>query len=230
LDLLMVQVVLVREGCLADLPSEVLGRRSKLLIVTHQLLLLRLCLLKVGGNLGLSEGLVLHDVCLRHWLFDLCWCLLLLGGQAHTLDTDALRLLGLLTSGVLDGCLATTNCSNLLLGCCDLSLLLSRLRLAHGRRRCLTSLLLPFTDASLGIFFLALLLFLVYGDALLDVSFQAAAQVDWKLGQLESYLVVVVSLGVLFDYFNNAFALYRGQAVDLANQVVSLLNSERLIV
>ena len=107
---------------------------------------------------------------------------------------------------------------------------MSRLRLAHGRRRCLTSLLLPFADASLGILFLALLLFLVYRDALLDVPFQTAAQVDWKLGQLESHLVVVVSLSVLLDDLNNAFALLGGQAVDLANQVVPLLNGEWLIV
>ena len=53
---------------------------------------------------------------------------------------------------------------------------------------------------------------------------------NWKLGQLKSDLVVVVSLGVLLHYLNDSFALLGREAVDLSNQVVSLLHGQRLFV
>ena len=79
--------------------------------------------------LALAHWLGLNNICLRHLLLDLSWCLLL---NAHTLDADALRLLNLLSSIVLLNCLDRSSHS-LLLGR-NLGLrLLSHLCLAHCR-------------------------------------------------------------------------------------------------
>ena len=53
---------------------------------------------------------------------------------------------------------------------------------------------------------------------------------DWKLGKLERHLVVVVSLSVLLHDLNDPFALLGSEAIDLSNQVVSLLNGQWFFV
>jgi len=91
-------------------------------------------------------------------------------------------------------------------------------------------LLLSFLDAALGVLLLPLLLFIVFGDALLDVGLQVAAQEDWQLSQFERHLVVVVSLRVLLHDRDDALRLRRRERVDLANQVVALLDRQRLLI
>ena len=53
---------------------------------------------------------------------------------------------------------------------------------------------------------------------------------DWKLGKLERHLVVVVSLSVLLHDLNDPFTLLGSEAIDLSNQVVSLLNGQWFFV
>ena len=58
-------------------------------------------------------------------------------------------------------------------------------------------LLFAFLHSTLGVLLFSFLLLLVLRDALLDVGFEVAAQVDGQLGELEGHLVAVVALSIL---------------------------------
>ena len=66
-------------------------------------------------------------------------------------------------------------------------------------------LLLFFLFSPPCILFFSALLFVILGNALLDIGFKIAADGHGKLSQLEGIVLTVVLLGMLLDNLDNAF-------------------------
>ena len=188
-----------------------LGDTARCLLLGHDLLLLR-------GNRLLGLSLLVARVGLLLLLLDnLCLLRLLL----RLLASQQLLLLShlLLWRG------------NILHSCC---LLLGKLRLLRHLLDLLLDLLLlllfAFFHSALGVFLFTLLFFIVLRDAFFDIGLKIAAQEDWQLGQFESDLVIVVSLGIFLNDGDDALGLLRSQRIYLVDQVVTLLNSQRFLI